>query len=676
MIKKIMLWAMVIPIILTFCASEALAETAGLLWPTTIEVGSSRPLGLFEDGEGGAVLLSVAGGSWLQVRRLDYKGNIKWSSNLNEKPEMVIQGEMLFAHGALTSDNNFMVGDFGSSGSNSVVRLQKMNLADGKKTWTVTLETTPLTKEGGVYVAADDFGGAVVAWAWQNKIFAQWANADGTLLFSSPLEITSEAGRGPNNPMVVYLHGPSSTIEGAVVLWDNVDGKILGRGFGKDGSLSPASEMMILNGNLNSYISKKNIAYRSNGEILIALDIGAAAVLRVSPGFSFIGALYAQPGSSWAQMVLSDQNNLIFSYLYNPGSLESELYVYKGMIDSISGYKVITTNESWLVAASKRAGPFYALSSDGLGGAILTFTDFRKLTTSEVITLSNKLSTGNFDEEFASLNLDIAAQRLSSSGTREWGEDGVVISAGDYAQCFPEAAVRIPNKTVIFSAIDTKGRALQEGSMATVLQKVGPESELGGLGVVADGQPVVSNMPSSSKPVVSVSVGNYEKTASIRIYVNNELKFEKKSGITSVNNFNLELLEAGSYDIKVVVTDINGNESVITFTLNSPGANAVGLVGGMVASPTPFTVAAANATIAYVLANDTNTRLVIASPTGGLVMNRTFAAGTPGGMASYNAVTWDGKLPTGERAGVGIYPVKLFDANSGKLLGKTYIVVK
>jgi hypothetical protein len=621
--------------------------------------------------------------STLKARRFDENGIIKWITDLNRRDEgkITVLDSMLVAHGALTSDKNYFIlagFAYSTKDAETIVRVQKLNMLTGSKVKENTWGAGSVVPVSGIYVAADDSGGAVVAWAWKRKIYAQWINAEGTPLFSSPLEITSEAEVGDNNdnPMVVYLH--TGTIEGAVVIWDAPGGKILGRGFGKDGTLSSASSMMILDGNLDSSTSKKDIVRRANGEILMAFDIGAPAVLRISPGFSFIGALYAQPGTGMPHVALSDDNNLLFSFY---SSKEACLYVYKGLIDSIMGYKVITTPECWRVTTNNYSFPLYTLTSDGKGGAVLVFTDIRKLTTFEVAVLASKLGTGQFDREFASLDLGISAQRLNSSGSREWGDDGVVLLDRPFAQCFPDA-VASTAKTAIFSAIDASESASKEGfgwafEGRTFVQKVGPKSEVSVQSAVNNfGVSQGGVFSSSTKPELSVSIGNYDKAASIRIYVNNELKFEKTGGITSVNNFNLELLEAGSYDIKVVVTDINGNESVITFTLNSPGANAVGLVGGMVASPTPFTVATANATIAYVLANDTNTRLVIASPTGGLVMNRTFAAGTPGGMASYNAVTWDGKLPTGERAGVGIYPVKLFDANSGKLLGKTYIVVK
>ena len=51
------------------------------------------------------------------------------------------------------------------------------------------------------------------------------------------------------------------------------------------------------------------------------------------------------------------------------------------------------------------------------------------------------------------------------------------------------------------------------------------------------------------------------------------------------------------------------------------------------------------------------------------------AAGTQGGTAGYNAVTWDGRSDRGEYPGNGIYPIKIIRRSDKKVIGTTYLVI-
>ncbi len=90
---------------------------------------------------------------------------------------------------------------------------------------------------------------------------------------------------------------------------------------------------------------------------------------------------------------------------------------------------------------------------------------------------------------------------------------------------------------------------------------------------------------------------------------------------------------------------------------------------GMVTNyPNPFHPNEAPTTIAYKLADNATVTLRIYSITGSLVLERTFHAGSPGGVVGLNEVLWDGQNGSGDLVASGGYIVVIEAEGNGETL--------
>ncbi len=71
--------------------------------------------------------------------------------------------------------------------------------------------------------------------------------------------------------------------------------------------------------------------------------------------------------------------------------------------------------------------------------------------------------------------------------------------------------------------------------------------------------------------------------------------------------------------------------------------------------PNPFSPGTQNTTISYILSKPANITLSIFDLSGSLIARKNLTAGSAGGRAGYNEVTWDGKSDSGSYVGNGIY---------------------
>jgi hypothetical protein len=89
--------------------------------------------------------------------------------------------------------------------------------------------------------------------------------------------------------------------------------------------------------------------------------------------------------------------------------------------------------------------------------------------------------------------------------------------------------------------------------------------------------------------------------------------------------------------------------------------------GGYITNyPNPFHPGEAPTTIAYKLADNANVTVKIFSLVGGLVLQKQFAAGTPGGTVGLNEFVWDGRNGDGETVASGGYVVQVHAAGNGE----------
>jgi len=80
--------------------------------------------------------------------------------------------------------------------------------------------------------------------------------------------------------------------------------------------------------------------------------------------------------------------------------------------------------------------------------------------------------------------------------------------------------------------------------------------------------------------------------------------------------------------------------------------------------PNPFHPGEAETTIAYKLSNDASVQMRIFTLTGGLVLDRKYPAGQPGGLLGLNEITWDGRNGDGDTVASGGY-ILFVEAQSG-----------
>jgi flagellar hook assembly protein FlgD len=78
-------------------------------------------------------------------------------------------------------------------------------------------------------------------------------------------------------------------------------------------------------------------------------------------------------------------------------------------------------------------------------------------------------------------------------------------------------------------------------------------------------------------------------------------------------------------------------------------------------------------TMVYHLTTPADISIYLYGPEGRVVWGRRFAAGTMGGLAGYNAVSWDGRDMSGQVVGNGLYVFKIISGT--RAIGQGVIVV-
>ena len=93
--------------------------------------------------------------------------------------------------------------------------------------------------------------------------------------------------------------------------------------------------------------------------------------------------------------------------------------------------------------------------------------------------------------------------------------------------------------------------------------------------------------------------------------------------------------------------------------------NLPGLINEVSNYPNPFESEKISTTIVYILKQDVGITVDIYTPLGHLVRHWTFDAGTAGGTAGANEVSWDGANDAGQKVANGLYLCVIKAAASG-----------
>ncbi|HET6463840.1 MAG TPA: T9SS type A sorting domain-containing protein [Candidatus Krumholzibacteria bacterium] len=324
------------------------------------------------DGSGGAIVVWTdyrnGGPDDVYAQRINASGALQWAANgvvitiapANQaNPAIVADG----VGGAIVAWEDYRGGD-------SDVYAQRVNGA-GVAQWTangVPVMTAPLD-QSAIALVSDGAGGVVMTWqdsrTTNYDIYAERVNSSGSLLWVFPAGLCVTTGNQQ------YPAITSDGAAGGIVVWQD----------SRSGS------------NNDVYAQRVNasgtILWTSNG-----VALSTVANNQSLPAIASDGA-----GGAIATWNDSRSGSSVDIYAQRVGPLGNALWTVDGLaVCTSSGDQ----NSAGIVA-------------DGVGGAILSWTDFRN-------------STG----------YDIYAQRLNSAGTVSWATDGVPVCTAAANQLGPK----------------------------------------------------------------------------------------------------------------------------------------------------------------------------------------------------------------------------------------------
>jgi hypothetical protein len=100
------------------------------------------------------------------------------------------------------------------------------------------------------------------------------------------------------------------------------------------------------------------------------------------------------------------------------------------------------------------------------------------------------------------------------------------------------------------------------------------------------------------------------------------------------------------------------------------------LIGTPLAYPSPFSISKhGTVSIQYELSQNANIDVYIVDANGSRLKKFACDAGTEGGTAGINKLTWDGRAAQGYLAGNAIYVCTIVSRSEGRLLGKLKLAV-
>jgi hypothetical protein len=429
------------------------------LSPATVH---TRQPSISSDGNGGAVIVWNSGGSFSNVfaQRISAVGTTQWtaggvpicSGTAYDGVQPDIVGDA--AGGAFIAWTDFRHGD----GQNSDLYAQRVNGA-GAVQWVsqgvAVVDSTGF--QGDLHMESDGAGGAVVAWrdtrASFGAIYVQRMNAGGMQWGAGGVQVNSGVG-GSLYPRVIGDAG------GALVCW--VDRR-LG---------TPEWDI---------YVQKVS----AGGGVLWTLD-GVAACLTAG--------LQSDP------RITSDGNGGAILTWYAPTSASNPTPdIYAQRVNSAGAAQWGASGAAVCLAASGQFLP--DITSDGSGGAVLTW----------------------FDARNAGVN-DIYAQRINSSGAQQWTTDGVAVSTATFVQHDP-IIMNDGSNGVIVTWMDFRND-LGANRNDIFCQRVGMNGVLGGASSVGiEGQvlgSVVALEQNRPNPFVSQTTIGYhlasETNVTLKVY--------------------------------------------------------------------------------------------------------------------------------------------------------------
>jgi hypothetical protein len=330
--------------------------------PVCTATGNQITPAIISDGAGGAIVEwqdNRVGNSEIYAQRVNGAGTVRWTANgvaltaaigLQQYPRIVSDG----ASGAIITWQDNRTGDFG-------VYAQRLD-ASGDIRWGTG--GAVLAGSGGYpVIAPDGAGGAIVTFVANLDIYAQRVNASGAVQWAANGVALCTASYTQQEPQIT-----SDGAGGAIVVW--LDGR---------------------NGNLDIYAQRVN---------------ASGAIQWTTNGVAICTALDEQ---RYFQIISDGSGGAIVAWSDLRSASTYDVYVQR--VDASGAVQWTTDGVAICTAAGSQFYP--AITSDGAGGAIVAWADYRSGTA------------------------DIYAQRVDVSGAVQWTGDGVGICTATRNQYNP-----------------------------------------------------------------------------------------------------------------------------------------------------------------------------------------------------------------------------------------------
>jgi phosphosulfolactate phosphohydrolase-like enzyme len=443
-----------------------------------IAANHQSSLSIVSDGEGGAIMAwedERSGKYDIYAQRISASGVVLWAVNgvaictaANDQtvPNIVSDGE----GGAIISWSDFR------SSTTADLYAQRIN-ASGAVQWTTN--GVPICTATNIQVAvaiiSDGEAGAIITWhdkrSGSNDIYAQRINASGAVLWTIDGNVICSATEKQEDPSIT-----SDGAGGAIIVWhDNRNGTNL----------------------INEYdIYAQRI--NASGSVLWATDGISVCSLTGNQRYPVI--------------ININVNEVIITWGDFRNSIDSDIFAQRLSIDGM----VLWTNNGVRICGAANSQGFPVLAGDGAGGAIITWQDYRSgaydvyaqrvnisgdiMWVADGVPISTEtdaqmspviISDGQGGAiitwvDYRSSYQDIYAQRINANGVVLWTENGVDVCTAVKNQYYP-SIVRDNDGGVIIAWWD-----FRNGDYADIYaQQVNADGLLG----------VVTNMPDVPAPL-------------------------------------------------------------------------------------------------------------------------------------------------------------------------------
>jgi hypothetical protein len=443
-----------------------------------IAANHQSSLSIVSDGEGGAIMAwedERSGKYDIYAQRISASGVVLWAVNgvaictaANDQtvPRIVSDGE----GGAIISWSDFR------SSTYADLYAQRIN-ANGTVQWTTNgvAICTAANIQVAVAIMSDGEAGAIITWhdkrSGSNDIYAQRINASGAVLWTIDGNVICSATEKQEDPSIT-----SDGAGGAIIVWhDNRNGTNL----------------------INEYdIYAQRI--NASGSVLWATDGISVCSLTGNQRYPVI--------------ININVNEVIITWGDFRNGIDSDIFAQRLSIDGM----VLWTNNGVRICGASNSQGFPVLAGDGAGGAIVTWQDYRSgaydvyaqrvnisgdiMWVADGVPISTEtdaqmspviISDGQGGAiitwvDYRSSYQDIYAQRINANGVVLWTENGVAVSTAVKNQYYP-SIVRDNDGGVIIAWWD-----FRNGDNADIYaQQVNADGLLG----------VVTNLPDVPAPL-------------------------------------------------------------------------------------------------------------------------------------------------------------------------------